>query len=142
MKTCSGEWIGGSGGHREHRGPCGAPALWQDDLDVFAYCEEHCPAEDKARYYRRKCALLAAALGGLPRCDHFVKYHDAMGGQECCDRPATKRGRLRASYSMQREHRVTCDEHADELEGPADHLEGPVDLSWAEAVREAERTEE
>lgn len=134
MKRCSGEWIGGSGGHREHRGPCDAPALWQDDLDVYAYCEEHCPAEDKARYYRRKCALLAAAMEGLPKCEHFVKYHDAMGGEESCSRVATKRGKM---LPIGRGWRSMCDEHAGMCK-----LEEPADLPWADAVREVAEAEE
>ena len=38
LPTCSGEWIGGSGGHREHE-PCNQFAVYGDQ--PYAYCNEH-----------------------------------------------------------------------------------------------------
>jgi hypothetical protein len=39
IRTCSGEWISGSGGHRKHKQPCNNPASFDDD--IYAYCDEH-----------------------------------------------------------------------------------------------------
>lgn len=40
LPTCSGNWIGGSGGHRTHE-PCGRIATWWRAGDSWAYCDEH-----------------------------------------------------------------------------------------------------
>lgn len=42
---CSGNWISGSGGHREHE-PCDKKATWCR-LDMWSYCDEHIKEHDK-----------------------------------------------------------------------------------------------
>ncbi len=47
LPRCSGEWTGGSGGHRVHGVPCQKLALWDDG---FVYCDEHVPTGVHAKY--------------------------------------------------------------------------------------------
>lgn len=47
---CTGEWTGGSGGHRVHK-PCGADADWWHPDDPYAYCEKHIEEHDRADYW-------------------------------------------------------------------------------------------
>lgn len=49
---CSGEWLRGSGGHREH-GDCDRPATWSHPDDIWAYCDEHIKEHDKWMYVHR-----------------------------------------------------------------------------------------
>ena len=74
-------------------------------------------------------SLLKLAVSGLPACEHSVKFHDAIGGQETCGRKATKTGVKRASLFVQ----IMCDEHA-RYDADATR-DGWTDLPWAEAVR-------
>ena len=43
---CSGKWVRGSGGHREHE-PCDKQATWWCPKDMWAYCDEHIVEHDK-----------------------------------------------------------------------------------------------
>jgi hypothetical protein len=47
VRTCVGEWLTGSGGHRNHGPYCGKPATWYHEDDMWPYCDEHCPEMDK-----------------------------------------------------------------------------------------------
>ena len=39
-QECAGEWVGGSGGHRQHRGVCHVPPVYGLGTS-YAYCEKH-----------------------------------------------------------------------------------------------------
>jgi hypothetical protein len=48
---CSGNWISGSGGHKEHE-PCEKNATWIHPDDIWAYCDEHIKDFEKKQYVR------------------------------------------------------------------------------------------
>jgi hypothetical protein len=52
-QRCAGEWVSGSGGHREHEGECENPATWSFPGDMFAYCDKHIVEHDKEWYIHR-----------------------------------------------------------------------------------------
>lgn len=49
LLTCSGRWVGGSGGHRKHE-PCNAIATWSAPTDIYAYCDEHVTDDERDLY--------------------------------------------------------------------------------------------
>jgi hypothetical protein len=51
MLTCSGEWIAGSGGHRQHN-PCNQKADWWYPHDLYAYCNQHMLSHERHLYRR------------------------------------------------------------------------------------------
>lgn len=48
---CVGEWVGGSGGHRNHTQDCAEDPVWFDPGDPYAYCDKHAPKQDIDREY-------------------------------------------------------------------------------------------
>jgi hypothetical protein len=52
-QTCAGEWVRGSGGHREHEGECENPVTWSFPGDMWAYCDKHIVEHDKEWYIHR-----------------------------------------------------------------------------------------
>ena len=49
-EPCVGEWVSGSGGHKEHAGGCSRIALWWDGM--YAYCDEHAGERADGHYDR------------------------------------------------------------------------------------------
>ncbi len=47
LPQCTGEWIGGSGGHRKHGPYCGKLATYADWDGCYNYCDEHLNAGDR-----------------------------------------------------------------------------------------------
>jgi hypothetical protein len=47
LPGCAGEWISGSGGHRNHGARCANVATYWDPEDLWAYCDEHIKDHDK-----------------------------------------------------------------------------------------------
>jgi hypothetical protein len=46
LPKCSGQWISGSGGHRQHS-PCSNTATYADWSDQYAYCDAHLEPADR-----------------------------------------------------------------------------------------------
>lgn len=66
--ACSGEWVSGSGGHREHA-PCGRPADWWHPDDPYAYCDTHLVEHDREYYVRVRPEAPAESPGELTALD-------------------------------------------------------------------------
>lgn len=75
---CSGEWIGGSGGHREHT-QCEKLATYWDDEDPYAYCDQHIKDHDREdyrnRHVRRRptCPVCLSEYEPVPVCHECVR---------------------------------------------------------------------
>lgn len=59
-EPCVGEWVSGSGGHKEHAGGCERIALWWDGM--YAYCDEHAGERADGHYDRMPWRDVAAAI--------------------------------------------------------------------------------
>lgn len=84
---CSGEWIAGSGGHREHT-HCDALATYWDDEDLYAYCDQHIKDHDREdyrnRHVRRRptCPVCLAAHEPVPVCHECVRLKAKREAEE------------------------------------------------------------